>query len=342
MFSRLIGNDHIKEILKRFTANQRVPNSLLFAGEEGIGKRLFALEFAKSFICQAPIGGEACDECRACLRAGRFTFPKPDDRDEFKKVIFSEHSDIGTVIPYKRNILVDAIRNLETEANFRPFEAASRFFIIDDADKMNAEASNALLKTLEEPPASSHIFLITSRPNALLPTIRSRVQTLRFAPVETKKIEDFLISTKQFSQSDAKISAKLAHGRIGGALNLDLEKFRARREMMLKVLGSLLQTNNRAVLLQTAEEMNDAKNKDDFEKYLDALQTLIHDIWSLKIGAEEIVNADIENHLKNFAATADSKKLAGWLTDIETMRERFAVNINKKIATDSLFMQMAG
>ena len=342
MFSSLTGNDHIKEVLKRFTANKRVPNSLLFAGEEGIGKRLFALEFAKSFICQTPVGGEACDKCRACLRAGRFTFPKPDDRDEFKKVIFSEHSDIGTVIPYKRNILVDAIRNLETEANFRPFEAASRFFIIDDADKMNAEASNALLKTLEEPPASSHIFLVTSRPNALLPTIRSRVHTLRFAPVETKKIEDFLIKTKQFSQSDAKISAKLAHGRLGGAMGLDLEKFRARRELMLKVLGSLLQTNNRAVLLQTAEEMNDAKNKDDFEKYLDALQTLIHDIWTLKIGAEEIVNADIENHLKNFAAAADSRKLARWLTEIETMRERFAVNINKKIATDSLFMQMAG
>ena len=213
-------------------------------------------------------------------------------------MVFSEHSDIGTVIPYKRNILVDAIRHLETEANFRPFEAASRFFIIDDADKMNAEASNALLKTLEEPPASSHIFLITSRPDALLPTIRSRVQTLRFAPIETEKIKEHLLSTKQFSQPDAEMLAKLAHGRLGSALELDLEKFRTRRELMFKVLQSLLQTNDRAVLLQTAEEMNDAKNKDDYEKHLDALQTLIHDIWTLKLGGAEIVNADLKNHLE--------------------------------------------
>ena len=137
MFSKLVGNDHIKEILKRFITNKRVPNSLLFTGEEGIGKRLFALEFASSLVCQNPQNGEACDKCRACLRAGKFTFPKPDDRDEFKKVIFSEHADIGTVIPYKRNILVDAIRHLETEANFRPYEASNRFFIINDADKMN-------------------------------------------------------------------------------------------------------------------------------------------------------------------------------------------------------------
>lgn len=341
MFSKLIGNNQIKTILRRFISNQRVPNSLLFTGEEGIGKRLFALEFAKSFICRNPNNGEACDKCRACLRADNFTFPKADDRDDHKKVIFSEHPDIGTVISYKRNILVDAIRDLEREANFRPFEAESRFFIIDDADKMNAEASNALLKTLEEPPAASHIFLITSRPNALLPTIRSRVQTLRFAPVETEEIEKHLLSTKRFSQSDAKVLAKLAHGRLGSALELDLEKFRARRELMFKIVQSLLQTNDRAVLLQTAEEMNDAKNKDDYEKFLDALQTLIHDIWILQIGGNEIVNADLENHLKRFAETADSKKLSGWLTEIELMREQFAVNINKKIATDALFMQMA-
>lgn len=342
MFGKLVGNDHIKEILKRFVTNQRVPNSLLFAGEEGIGKRLFALEFARSFVCQNPNNGEACDKCAACVRAGKFTFPKADDRDEHKKVIFSEHSDIGTVIPYKRNILVDAIRHLETEANFRPFEAASRFFIINDADKMNAEASNALLKTLEEPPASSHIFLITSRPDALLPTIRSRVQTLRFAPIGTEAIKTHLLSTNQFSQTDAEMLAKLAHGKLGSALELDLEKFRARRELMFKVLQSLLQTGDRAVLLQTAEEINDAKNKDDYEKHLDTLQTLIHDIWTLKIGGTEIINADIENHLKRFAENANSKKLSNWLTEIELMRERFAVNINKKIATDALFMQMAG
>src|SRR6185436_10040923 len=104
-----------------------------------------------------------------CHRADKFNIPKANDnRDEFKRVFFSEHSDIGLVTAYKNNILIDAIRSLETEAHFRPYEARARFFIIDNADKMNLESSNALLKTLEEPPLTSHIFLITSRPNTLL------------------------------------------------------------------------------------------------------------------------------------------------------------------------------
>lgn len=346
MFDKLIGNGHIKEILKRLIKERRVPNSLLFAGEEGIGKKSFALELAKSFVCQKPADGEACDKCPACRRADIFTIPSPTDKnkDEFKKVFFSGHSDVGKVVPYKRTILVDAIRHLETEANFRPYEAEARFFIIDPADKMNDEAANALLKTLEEPPATSHIFLITSRPLKLLPTIRSRCQTLRFAPIQSKEIKDYLLSTKKFTPEDAGLLARLSRGRLGYALDLNLEKFRAQREAMFKVLESLIIRKDRAALLKTAEEMNDAKNKDDYENYLKILQTLIHDIWSVKLGAadEQILNSDLLNHLKRFAERADRQNLSAWLAEIETMREQFAVNINRKIATDALFMQMAG
>ncbi len=158
MFDKLIGNNHIKEILRRLLVSRRVPNALLFAGEDGVGKKQFALELAKSFVCLNPKTSEACDVCAACRRADNFTFPKSDDKDAFKRVIFSDHSDIGLVVPYNKNILVDAIRALESEAFFRPFEAAARFFIINDSDKMNDSASNALLKTLEEPAPTSHIF----------------------------------------------------------------------------------------------------------------------------------------------------------------------------------------
>uniref|UniRef100_UPI001BD579D2 DNA polymerase III subunit delta' C-terminal domain-containing protein n=1 Tax=Escherichia coli TaxID=562 RepID=UPI001BD579D2 len=97
------------------------------------------------------------------------------------------------------------------------------------------------------------------------------------------------------------------------------------------------------VLLKTAEEMNDAKNKDDYEQFLDTLQTLIHDVWSLALGADEfsIVNRDYKTQLKILAERADGKRLAKWLAEIEMMRELFAVNLSKKIATDALFMQMA-
>lgn len=326
------------------SAKNCVPHSLLFAGEEGVGKKHFALELAKSFVCQNPQNFEACDKCSDCKRSDHFTFPKPDDKkEEFERVFFSRHSDIGQIIPCRNNILVGSIRDLEKEANYRPYEAKARFFIIDNADKMNDAASNALLKTLEEPSETAYIFLITSRPDALLPTILSRCQTLRFAPIPAAQIEQYLLETKQFAPDDAELLSLLSNGNIGLALTLDLAKFREQREAMLTVLQSLLIEKNRAFLLKTAEEMNDAKNKDQYEKFLDILQTLIHDIWKIKLGADEfsVVNRDYKMQIKILAEKANPKRLASWLKEIETLRENFAFNLNKKIATDALFMQMA-
>ena len=351
MFDKIIGHNQVKKVFKRLLVSQKVPRSLLFVGEEGVGKRYFALEIAKAMVCQNPNSGEACDNCTACKRSDKFHIPiveestKVDDKlkDKFKKVFFSEHSDIGIVVPLKKNIFVDAIRELETEANFRPYEAKARFFLIDNADKMSDAAANALLKTLEEPPATSHIFLITSRPASLLPTIRSRCQIIRFAPLETNNIEDYLLKTQKFAPDDAELSAKLAHGSIGRALAMDIGKFREQRETMLKVLESLSGQKNIAALLKTAEEINDAKNKDNYINFLQILQNLIHDIWVLRLGesAEKIINADVQSKLSRLAGNFESQKLAKWMTEIELLRENLAVNLNKKIATDALFMQMA-
>lgn len=346
MFDKLVGNNHIKEILQRMIRKGRVPNSLLFAGADGIGKREFALETAKAFVCQNPReAGEACDACGACKRAEKFQLPKSDKKEDYEKVFFSEHPDIGIVVPFKNNILIESIRQLEEEANFRPFEARARFFLIDDAEKLSFakdNSANALLKTLEEPSPTTHIFLITARPGALLPTIRSRCQTLRFAPVEPKQIEGFLESKKQFSVTDAELLSKLSRGSIGRALNLDLGKFREQRESMLKVLDGLITKPSRAVLLKAAEEMNDAKNKDYYEASLEILEILIHDVWTLRLGAGEIVNADLKPQLETLSETVESRRLSAWLSEIEIMRENFAVNLNRKIATDALFMRMAG
>jgi len=344
VFKKLIGNNQVKDILRRFVANGRVPNSLMFAGDDGVGKRQFALELAKVFICTDQSQGEACEVCAACIRADSFKFPKSDDKDAHKRVIWSDHPDVGTIIPYNRNILVDAIRHIESEANFQPYEARSRFFIIDDADKMNDAASNALLKTLEEPPATSHIFLITSRPDSLLPTIRSRCQTLRFAPAASDEIEQYLIDERAFTHDEAKLSARLSRGSIGRAVTIDVEKFKARREKMLSVIRNVVDTGDVAALLRTSEEMNDAKNKENFEENLDILQSLIHDVWTVKVSGVtgRVVNTDLEPALAHLAAESGRADLPSWLTAIEAMRQNFIVNINRKVAADDLFVSMAG
>ena len=337
MFDRLIGNQPTKEIIKRLIANGRVPNSLLFAGPEGVGKRQFAVELAKSVICSDPKNGGACDECPSCRRAATFLFPPSDEKDLHKKVIFSEHADVAMVVPYGRNILVDAIRDLEKEANFRPYEARARIFIVDDAHKMNASASNALLKTLEEPPATSHIFLVTSKPDALLPTIRSRVQTLRFGGVDTEEIERLLLQTHEYSQEDARLIATNANGSVGYAVAADVEEFRELRDEAIEILRAAIKYRDIADILKRSERIG-AKTTADFEAFLDLLQNLIHRIWSSSVNGSS-VNETPE--IQELARNADTTQLSLWLEEIEQIRETLAVNVNKKIATDALFVQMA-
>src|SRR5258707_15112509 len=204
MFSTLIGNDEVKESLRRLLSGGRVPGSMLFTGDEGIGKRLFALELAKALNCRHRIGVEACDECSSCKRISRSTFPPFTSEDDNKqRLIWSEHADVAMVRPHKQIIRVKPMRELEREANFRPFEGAARVFIVEDADYMNDGASNALLKTLEEPPPTTHLILTTSNPTALLATIRSRCQSIRFAPILREAIETFLVEEKKFTTADA-------------------------------------------------------------------------------------------------------------------------------------------
>jgi DNA polymerase-3 subunit delta' len=342
MFSTLIGNDRGKEALRRMLEARRVPGALLFAGEEGVGKRRFALELAKALNCRTPVGVEACGHCPACVRAEEFEFPSSEDKDAHKKIIWSAHPDIGMAISYKRAILVDAMRDLEREANFRPYEGAARIFLIEEADKLNEASSNALLKTLEEPPATSHIILITSRPAALLPTIRSRCQTLRFSPLKPAEIEAHLLKTKKISREDARLLARVAAGSVGRALGTDLEEYREQRDEMLGVLNALVLTNDRVSLLRASEEITDAKRKDEYEPRLDVLETLIRDVWSLALQAapERVVNEDIRPQLEKIAARVEGRRAARWITEIERHRERLDVNINRKVATDALFLAM--
>ena len=346
MFDRIIGNDRVKDVLRRHLGASRVPNAMLFAGTDGVGKKLFALELARAFVCRSPNGVEACGECSACGRVDTFVIPEPTDKnkDEFKKVFFGQHSDAGKVVAYKRAIFVDAVRDLEREAYFRPYEANARFFLIDDADKMNDNAANALLKTLEEPASTSHIILVTSRPDTLLPTIRSRCQTLRFAPVETEKIEQFLIREREIPAADAKLSARLAFGSVGRALSVELGKLREQREVLLRVLQDAIENNDRVSLLHAAEKLNDAKNKDSFEDNLEILLTLIRDVWTLALGGgdEKIINVDLVSPLRSLAENVERQRLSGWMDEIELLRESFAVNVNRKVATDALFVSMAG
>lgn len=329
-------------MLKRMLESHRVPGALLFSGEEGVGKRLFAVEIAKALNCRSPQGFEACDVCPTCLRISKFNYPESKP-DEWEELIRTDHPDVGMVVAPKRVLKVDQMRQIEQEANYRPFEGRARVFLIDDADKLNEASANALLKILEEPPRTSYLILITSRPAMLLPTIRSRCQNVRFSPLSVDEIEQQLLRHQAASGTEARLRARLADGSIGRALAGDVESYRAKREAMLKVLDAIAVTGDHSRLLRSAEELNEAKNKDRYEASLDILETLIRDVWMLSLGvtSEQLVNDDLRAQLAKIAANIEGQLAAVWISRIEELREQLAVNVNRKVATDALFLAMA-
>jgi DNA polymerase-3 subunit delta' len=344
MFDSLIGNDRAKDVLRRMLRQGRVPGALLFAGEEGLGKKLFALELARAFNCVRKVGVEGCGKCPACARIAQFEFPSSDDRDAHKKVIWSGHRDVGQLVPYSRNTLVDAVRDLNEESNYRPFEGAARVFVVAEAETLNPAASNALLKTLEEAPATTRLVLVTSRPSALLPTIRSRCQTIRFAPVPTAALEQFLAKTRKRAGEEARLAAHIAGGRPGVALGINLDAYRARRDAMLSVLEALASPRpDRARLLRAAEELGDAKNKNEYEPRLDVLEALVRDLWLLQLdpATERLVNYDLRERLARLTSAVGAADPPRWLALVEELRTQLAVNVNRRVASDALFLSMA-
>ena len=343
MFDELIGNSRVKAVLKRMLVSDRLPGAMLFTGEEGIGKKLFALEIARALNCRTPKDNEACGVCASCVRIMKLNYPTRDDADEWTQIIWTDHPDVGLVIAPRRVLRVEQMRQIEKEANFRPFEGKARVFLIDEADKLNDASANALLKVLEEPPRTSHLILITARPAMLLPTILSRCQMIRFSPLTPAEIESHLVKT-ELDAKTARLRARAAGGSLGRALSGDLVTFTSQRKAMLKVLNALVLSDDRAQLLRSAEQLNEAQYKDEFEDRLDVLETLIRDAWMLSLGVDSsrIVNEDLAAELKEIAQKMDPGRAGDWILQIEDLREQLIVNVNRKITTDSLFLVMAG
>lgn len=344
MFAELTGNERVKAALKRMLVADRLPGALLFTGEEGIGKKLFALEIARTLNCRTPKDHEACGVCSSCKRIAKLNYPQREDAEEWTQIIWTDHPDVGLVVAPKRVLRVEQMRQIEKEANFRPFEGKARVFLIDEADKLNDASANALLKVLEEPPKTSYLILITARPAMLLPTILSRCQMIRFSPLTPAEIETHLTKNNLVDTKTARLRARAAGGSMGRALSGDLVTFTSQRKAMLKVLHALVVSDDRAQLLRSAEQLNEAQYKDEFEERLDVLETLIRDAWMLSLGVEpsQLVNEDLTPELQEISRKLDSGRAADWILQIEDLREQLIVNINRKITTDALFLVMAG
>lgn len=326
MFAALAGNEDIKEILQRLVTKDRLSATLIFAGPDGIGKRQFALTLAKAVNCQQRRKGviDSCDQCPACYR-----------------IDHQSHPDVRTLVPEgaANFIKVDAAREIVEEVRYRPFEGRRRFFLIDDAHRMQEPAANAMLKTLEEPPQTSTIILITARPDALLPTIRSRAQLLRFAPLSIAEVRKFLETNHPRPQADLDLLARISEGRIGYARSIDLSEYRRERRELLEVLDLLAGGGKRHRLVKAAEYLG-KQEREVFEKKVDFLLRLLRDMLLLASGRSraEIVNVDEGERLELLASQAGSMRILGWVKSLTEIQANLVVNINRQVAMDG-FLQ---
>ena len=323
-FASLVGNERIKRLLKRAVAEGRTGQSLIMAGPRGVGKYRFALALAQALNCERPKDGDACGKCVPC-----------------RKIAANEHLDVQTVSPDGNFIKIDSMRKMADEAEFRPFEGRRRVSIIDEADRLNLQAANSILKTLEEPPETSLIVLVTSKPYALLETIRSRCQMLTFAPLATAELESHLAANYKRPAEETRLLARLARGSIGHALEIDLGEYRERRGQMLELIDALAVTRDTIRLMSFAEQLGRKLERDEFENYLDAMLVLFADLFRLKLGEppESLTNLDVEPRLARVAEATTLEQITDWVGRIEQTLRDLSRNINRQLAMEAMFIK---
>jgi DNA polymerase III subunit delta' len=211
----LQGQDAAVEQLRRARRNGRLPHALLFTGPEGVGKRTAALALAQALNCLTPHADDACGECLAC-----------------RKIAAGHHPDVRVLEPDGAHLKIEQIReDLQRDAVLKPLEGARKVYVLDPAEALTTGAANSLLKVLEEPPAAVVLILISAQPFALLDTVRSRCQEIRFFPLSPQRLAPWLQSRLGLGTEAAQALARLSGGRPAEALRLsepEAREFRAR------------------------------------------------------------------------------------------------------------------
>lgn len=329
MFEGITGHDFQKNILLRAARDNMASHSYLFAGPDGVGKKLMAVGFAKLLNCIDPANArdKGC-ECHSCRKIERGIHPD---------VVLVEFTGV-------RNIKVDQVRDeIEEKLYLRPFEGRFKIVIVDEAERMNHSAQNAFLKTLEEPPRDSVIILLTSRPETLLATLRSRCQTVVFNPLPEGVVAGLLADRAGMLSEDAVLYSRISGGSIGRALGFDADLMEWRREL-LTGLGAI-RRNSAADISELSEILSSGASQTETERLELGFRFIllwIRDIALAGLGSDSMTNTDFAESINDAAL----KWSLGDLLAMERSVERawydiVRANANTKLVLDNLFLKLS-
>ena len=313
MRDAIIGHHQILKQLYHAIASNRVAGAYLFVGVANVGKETVALNFAKSINCRTSDEG-ACGTCLSCRKA--------DD---------GNHPDLQIIRPSGAWIKIDQIRELQKRIIYRPLEGVRKVYILTEAERMNLEAANCLLKTLEEPPADSGLILLTTNLDALLPTIRSRCQIIPFHPLVVSELAGHLMERFDIDQSQALRVAATTGGAVGKALTLLQDGASFEEE-----IPEIMIANNRLDAFRIAEKWTQQPEA------LDHLVTWYRDLVLLHQGAP----ADLLTHvhhveqLKQLTARYSRLQLQSAIKAIFETKAMLQRNVNATLALEVLALKL--
>ncbi len=323
-FRDVIGHAPVVELLRRAVRRGRVPQSLIFAGPEGVGKRVVATALAQAVSCPNRADGDACGACSVCVRIAGHRFPDVTWLDK------GDHA----------SIKIDSLRAQILEAvGYRPFEGPRRIFIINDADDLTLQAQDALLKTLEEPPPAAVLILITAYPDTLLATIQSRCRRLRFGLLPDSDVARVLVSHAGVDSTKARQLALVSGGSVSRALNEETGYFDEDRDAALGLLRArgTAMTERMKAAASFAQHDNKRRAREAASSRLTILASLLRDLTALS-GANGVplANADLDEELRRLAGAYDSTRLVDAFEAIGRATNALERNASPKIVADWL------
>ena len=327
-FQDIVGHNKIINHLKNAIQMDKVSHAYIINGEENSGKKMIAEAFAMALQCEEN-GETPCGNCRSCRQAV--------DRNQ-PDIIYIGEDDVLEDKKTK-SISVDDIRTLlNNDIVIKPYSSKYKVYIVDNAEKMNVQAQNALLKTIEEPPSYGVIILLTTNADSFLPTILSRCILLNIKTVEEEEIKKHLMKKYQVPDYKAEICAAFAQGNVGKAIQLaSSDSF---NEMKSEVLSLVKRLEEVEIYELGLTIKNITTYKQRMNEFLDLLTLWYRDVLYMKAtdDVNNIIFKDEVYDIKKQAAKKSYSGIENILQALELTRTRLKANVNFDLVIEMLLL----